>query len=388
MPQILGSNELYEDVIDKGLCVGCGACVNLCPYFKTYRGKTARIFPCTGSSGRCHEFCPKAEVDLDFLSNALHNTNYSKTPLGRYRQITAARAGKRMDIADCQTGGVVTALMTFALDAGYVDAAVLTGRDGLVPVPQIVTEASRVKDFSSSKYMASPTVAALNEGIGKGFTSLGIVGTPCQITSTALMRTASPDDDNRRNKTALTVGLFCTWALDTRELIALAAEKTDIPNIKSNIRSDIRSDIRSPIKGMKVTPPPSGKFIFTTSNGDIAIPLDEIRPLIPAGCDICPDMTSEWADISVGDIEGMPGWNTVIIRSEKGGEIYEKAVNAGYIEAAGYPDDILASLEKAASGKKKKAFSQLSKSGLLNPDDGKRAALRVNEAVADYFLQS
>lgn len=44
--QIFGPSELLEDVHKEDLCIGCGACVNLCPYFKNYRGKTAMLFPC------------------------------------------------------------------------------------------------------------------------------------------------------------------------------------------------------------------------------------------------------------------------------------------------------------------------------------------------------
>ena len=32
--QVYGPCELIEDVLKKELCVGCGACVDLCPYFK------------------------------------------------------------------------------------------------------------------------------------------------------------------------------------------------------------------------------------------------------------------------------------------------------------------------------------------------------------------
>ena len=62
---VLGSNELVEDVFNRNLCIGCGACVNLCSYYKNHRGKTARLFPCDLSHGRCYAYCPKAEVDLD-----------------------------------------------------------------------------------------------------------------------------------------------------------------------------------------------------------------------------------------------------------------------------------------------------------------------------------
>ena len=67
--RVFGPNELLEDVQKKNLCIGCGACVDLCPYFRNHRGKTAMLFPCTLSEGRCYAGCPRAEVDLDELSS-------------------------------------------------------------------------------------------------------------------------------------------------------------------------------------------------------------------------------------------------------------------------------------------------------------------------------
>ena len=102
---VFGSNELIEDVLSRDLCIGCGACVELCPYFKNHKGKTAMLFPCTLSQGRCFAFCPKAEVDLDVLANRFWNAPYEGTPLGKYREVLMARAGERMETAAFQAGG-------------------------------------------------------------------------------------------------------------------------------------------------------------------------------------------------------------------------------------------------------------------------------------------
>ncbi|MBT3226985.1 MAG: 4Fe-4S binding protein [Deltaproteobacteria bacterium] len=32
--------------MNRHLCIGCGMCVNLCPYFKNYKGKTSMVFSC------------------------------------------------------------------------------------------------------------------------------------------------------------------------------------------------------------------------------------------------------------------------------------------------------------------------------------------------------
>jgi coenzyme F420-reducing hydrogenase beta subunit len=40
-------------------------------------------------------------------------------------------------------------------------------------------------------------------------------------------------------------------------------------------------------------------------------------------------MTAEFSDLSVGAVEGIPGWNTVIVRTAKGQELLEGARKAG-----------------------------------------------------------
>ena len=37
--EVFGPNELVEEVLKREFCIGCGACVNLCPYFKSYHRK-------------------------------------------------------------------------------------------------------------------------------------------------------------------------------------------------------------------------------------------------------------------------------------------------------------------------------------------------------------
>ena len=106
---VLGSNELVEDVFGRDLCIGCGACVNLCPYYKNYKGKTARLFPCDLSKGRCYAYCPKAEVDLNELSNRIRGIPYDGSPLGSYRRVLAGRAGTKMQKRTFQGGGSIGA---------------------------------------------------------------------------------------------------------------------------------------------------------------------------------------------------------------------------------------------------------------------------------------
>jgi coenzyme F420 hydrogenase subunit beta len=369
---VFGPNELLADVQQKGLCIGCGACVNLCPYFKSYRGKTAMVFPCTLPEGRCHAFCPKTEVDLDEISERVHGKPYTSAPLGTYRKVMIARAGEKMGRGVFQAGGVASALITFALKTGMIDSAVLTDREGLVPVPRMAISPEEVLSCSLSKYMAAPTVSSLNQAAKEGKRRLGIVGTPCQMTAVAQMRANPTHREDFADPVALTVGLFCTWAVDTRNLMAFLSERLDISRIQK----------------MDIPPPPAEIFVVETDEERLEIPLDEIRPLVPGGCRICPDMTSEWADVSVGVLEGRPDWNTLVIRTETGERLVKAAVKQGYLETAEPPPEALAHLEWAAANKRKRALAKTLEDGLLNTaEEGKRSAIRLKAKTVEKILK-
>ena len=370
MPQVFGSNELLEDVHKRKLCIGCGACVNICPYFKNFKGKTSQLFPCTLEQGRCFGYCPKAEVDLDHLSQQICGVPYDGSPLGAFREVLAARAGENMDGAAYQSGGTVSALMTFAMQNGIIDSAALTDRDVLTPVPRLVTDWKDIATFSASKFMAAPTLSSVNMAVREGYQKIGVVGTPCQMTAVAQMRGNPMQKSEHDVPVALTVGLFCNWSLDTRLLTDLLSEKLDI----------------SGIRGMDIPPPPANIMVLDTDNGVVEVSLSDIKPLIPNTCFICLDMTSELADVSVGMFEGRPHWNTLIIRSEKGAAIVDQARKAGFLETDEFPEEVIKHLAKAAAAKKDRSLRMLLRRGLINNKDGERAALRMPQAVADKIL--
>jgi coenzyme F420 hydrogenase subunit beta len=310
-------------------------------------------------------------VDFDELSNTIFGKPYDGSPLGNYRRIIAGQAGGKMPRGSFQAGGVVSAIMTFALKTDMIDSLTLTDRDGLVPVPRLTTEPDDVINYATSKYMAAPTIAALNQGIQKGFHRLGVVGTPCQVTAVAQLRSNPLHDNEFEDPISLVVGLFCNWALDTRKLITLLSDRVDIQKIRK----------------MDIPPPPAEILVLETEAGKIEIPLDEIRSQIPDGCRVCPDMTSEWADLSVGNLEGEPQWNTIIVRTEKGEKLMKNAVTDGWLITKEMPQENLEHLKLAAQNKKKRALSKAKTEGLLNnPDDGTRSAIRISADVVEKII--
>ena len=77
-----------------------------------------------------------------------------------------------------------------------------------------------------------------------------------------------------------------------------------------------------------------GKFFVYTKDGrDLTIPIKEISDLAREDCEVCFDLTSESADISIGSIGAPSGWNAVLIRTSKGKELFEALIENDLIEA-------------------------------------------------------
>jgi coenzyme F420 hydrogenase subunit beta len=338
--KIFGPKELIQNVMDPGLCIGCGACVHLCPYFGSYKGKTASLFACTLEQGRCYAYCPKVETDLEELSLKIFGKPFEGHAPGHYRSIHTSKAGPAMKQGNFQCGGTVSALMAFGLKKGWLDAAVLTGREGVLPVPVLVTHPDDVLGCAGSKYTAAPTVSLANLGIKQGYKKIGMAGTPCQVLASAKMRANPMNEEPFTDPFAMVIGLFCTWALDFRKF------------------EPFISDIAAPedIIKIDIPPPPAEIMEVHTRNGKKEIPLEKIRQLVPETCSHCPDMTSVFADISVGVLEGRPEFNTLIIRSERGEERVREAVKEGYLVLDTMPEESLDHLIHAAGNKKQRAL--------------------------------
>jgi coenzyme F420 hydrogenase subunit beta len=362
--KIRGQEELQRVVLNNNLCTGCGACINLCPYFKSYRGQTTILFPCTLGQGRCFAYCPKVEVDLDDLSQIFFGRPYHCDPLGSYQTIMVSKAGRKIKRAGFQAGGTVSAIISFALRKGHLDGAVLTDREGLLPVPRFITNPEDVFTCVSSKFSAAPTLSALNQGIRDGFKQIGIVATPCQALAAALMRSNPLEDDNFVDPTGLVIGLFCTWALDFRGFEGYISERIDTERIAK----------------IDIPPPPAEAMeVHMEKGGKMAILLGEIRQLVPVGCSYCIDMTAEFSDISVGVLEGYPDMNTLIIRTERGRKIVDEARKEGYLIVSGISKGNLEHLKWAAGNKKKRALAKAKQEKIVNSLEEDRASyLRLN----------
>jgi coenzyme F420 hydrogenase subunit beta len=270
--------------------------------------------------------------------------------MGEVKRVFIARATDPEIKRKAQTGGVVSALISFALEKGMIDAALLTRRDDdQMPEGFVARSREEVLACAGSSYVAAGTLEALNREPWKDNERVAIVGLPCQVLASAKMRPLFKEKRDLGRRVNLVVGLFCTWALVYGAFIRFVQER-----VKG-----------SPILGMDISPPPEPFLRVRTSNTTWEIPLEQIREFIQPGCSVCLDLTSELADVSVGTVEGKEGWNTVIVRTEQGKELLRVAEREGIIETLPLPDVNLQHLKQASLLKKRRGLLALKERGEL-----------------------
>ena len=153
---------LVREVINKGTCVVCGACVGLCPYFQYFNGRVVTMDNCESDTGTCLKVCPMAVQETNDLGiKAQRQANGSE--IGPYENLFIARAQNRAVREKGQYGGVVSALLIHALERGIITSAVLTDKgDGASPSGISVNHREGVLACAGSRYTASGGLSALN----------------------------------------------------------------------------------------------------------------------------------------------------------------------------------------------------------------------------------
>ncbi|MFX1477613.1 MAG: Coenzyme F420 hydrogenase/dehydrogenase, beta subunit C-terminal domain, partial [Promethearchaeota archaeon] len=206
------------------------------------------------------------------------------------------------------------------------------------PEPVLLKKKEDIISTAGTKYVNNPNLQLLNQNELNN-KKIAVVGVPCQMQAllkSKIYNIGLPFLNNIEYR----IGIFCMESFSYESLLKIC-EKLDV-DIKNAKKMDINK----------------GKFIVYTNKGDVLnIPVKEISHLAREDCEICYDLTSESADISVGSIGSPPGWNTVLIRTEKGKKLYNNLIKNKLIESKpiGEVKPGLPLLQKVAGSKKSKS---------------------------------
>jgi coenzyme F420 hydrogenase subunit beta len=326
-----GFADLVAEVQNKGICGKCGGCVAFCSAgeFNALRvaedGSPVMVdeSKCL-QCGICYLICPQIKA----LDAELREKMGWKAPIGPYRKFVSARARASRIRRAATDGGVVTALLDYALKKDLVQAAVVSRRTGpFSREPMVATNSADLIQAAGSHFEESHTVHAVGarystfspgvrevKSLGKrDVHKIALVGTPCQIFTIRKMQLLNvlPADS-----IVLTVGLLCMETFSFGAKSRRALEKKLSVKLGQIRKLNIKDDV----------------IVTSARNRTIHIPFDVMDEFARPACLACSDFANEYADISCGGLGSPDGYTTTILRTTAGETLYNRALHDGAIE--------------------------------------------------------
>jgi len=342
--------EPVEIIFETHNCSGCGLCVGICPVncLEVYNGfgkiDEEKCIRC----GLCYYVCPRSYLPVSVLNMVQEGTSEIKTysKVGQYLEAYSARTKIDEIAKSCQDGGITSTCLHYLFDAKIIDIALgaKMSKTPWRPEPIILENKDDILLSTGTKYVNNPNLKSLSE-FNKRKANIAVVGVPC------MMQALLKADIYNINIPALNqikyrIGIFCMESFSYESLLKICELlNVDVSNVK-------KTDINK------------GKFfVYTKSNDELTIPIKEIGHLAREDCEVCFDLTSESADISIGSIGSPSGWNTVLIRTEVGKDLYHKLIENDLIESKELSEvkPGLPLLEKIAKIKKNKCKKHIDK---------------------------
>jgi coenzyme F420 hydrogenase subunit beta len=326
--------ELYEEVINTGLCTGCAGCVIACPHEVIgYKHEEGNYKPfhieeelgldnCGhGEKGctSCTRACPRFrtwEPDADM--HLFGKTRDDSAMYGQYKQLLLVRAADDNVHQKGQDGGFVSAMLIWLMKHDYIDAALTSFMEGdgtsWKALPGIARNPEDVLKAAGSRYTYSANTLALKQAQEEGLSRLALVGMSCQSSVLPIMwkrkvgKTGKPFLFN--------IGLLCSKTFDDAIFEELFLAKYGLKKeemVKMNIK---------------------GAFQIWMKDGSFhEIDLKECHQWTREGCKTCPDFAAEHADISTGGIGEDNAWTLCIVRTELGEEVMNRMIADGSVIA-------------------------------------------------------
>jgi coenzyme F420 hydrogenase subunit beta len=269
---------------------GCTSCTRACPRFRDWEPAADE-----------HLFGRVREIE------ELH---------GIAEQVLLVRAADDGVHEAGQDGGLVSAILLWLLEEGYIDGALVSGLEGdgstWRPKPTVVTTPEEILATAGSRYTYSANWLAYDEAKERGLEKLALVGMGCQTSSPPVMWHRKIGKVGK--PVLFNIGLLCSKTFDDRIFEELFEAKYGIT--------------RTSIKKMNI----KGVFQIWTHDGEYhEVPLKECHAWTREGCNHCPDFSAEHADISTGGIGKFNDWTLTIVRTPLGQAVMERMAAQGRI---------------------------------------------------------
>lgn len=332
--------ELFAEVIQADLCTGCAGCVVSCPHDVIgydHRQDGYRPFHLEDELGpadcvhgqkgctTCTRACPRFRDWEPEANEHLFDAQRAPDQLaGIYQDILLTRASDDLVHQTGQDGGLVSAILVWALREGYIDGALTSFVDdadgGWRTVPGVARTREEVLAAAGSRYTYCANTLAIDAARDQGLSKLALVGMSCQSSVPPVMWSRKVGKISK--PIVFNLGLLCSKTFDDAIFEELFRDKYRIE------RADIT---KVNIKGVFQ--------IWTADGGYHEINLKECHAWTRPGCTHCPDFAAQHADISCGGIGKDNDWTLTIVRTDLGREIISRMIDEGAIVARPADED-------------------------------------------------
>lgn len=340
-----------QDVVDGGLCSGCGVCAYLHPNeigMVDVADQGRRPTPIqadldTLPDGAGALACPGSELTIEPEEFCDETLDELEAGWGPVRAIWEGHASDPELRFSGSSGGVASALALFAIER-EANAGVLHvgARPDAPHLNETVVSRSREELLArtGSRYAPASPCDGLAT-IENAPESMVFIGKPCDVAATRKARALRPALDEKLD---LTIAFFCAGTpstkgtlemlrqmglADPQQLQALRYRGAGWPGDATAVFLDENGECKT------------SKMTYEDSWGGILAKHVQWR------CRLCPDHTGEFADIAVGDpwyraIEpGESGSSLILGRTARGRDFIERAIASGYIEAKNVDSSLL-----------------------------------------------
>jgi coenzyme F420 hydrogenase subunit beta len=332
--------HLFHEVVTSGLCTGCAGCVVACPHdVLGYDDGEGHYKPFNFEEGTGLDECSHGERGCTLCTRACPRfrdwENEGDSLLfGRLREvdevagiskdIVLARATDPQVLEMGQDGGLVSAILLWAIDHGIVDAALVSYLEGdgttWKALPGVARTREEVLASAGSRYTYSANLLAYGQAIESGAEKLALVGMGCQTSMPPVM--LARKGGKVPKKFALSIGLMCSKTFDDAIFPELLEARYGLKRdqiVKMNIKGVLQ--------------------LWMRDGGYHEVPLKECHEWTREGCLACPDFAAEHADISTGGIGAYNDWTLTMVRTDTGREVIGGMVADGVIEVRPGDDD-------------------------------------------------
>lgn len=358
------------DVARWRLCLGCGACESVCgdrgvklfdvvnDGIRPFRVDGRGACGLEGDEDRraCLDVCPGMRTVL--IDGASEGSIAAlKKRWGKVLEVWEGYAADPEIRFSGSSGGLCTALSLFYLERGMVEGVLHIGSDPEKPYKNKTFRSTTREELLSrtgSRYSPASPCDGFKRIEDAGGQSL-FVGKPCDV---AGLRMAQRQSMRLAEKTALAIGFFCAGTPSTQGTIELLR--------KHGVASEHVSELRYRGMGWPGTATVNFK---DQAKSPLKLTYEEawgfVQKYRPIRCYLCPDLTAEFADISVGDPwyrkigENDPGRSLILVRTPKGREILQQAMGKNYVTAEKADPGILYRSQENLLGKRQAIWGRL-----------------------------